>query len=177
MTGPNKKGDLPLGPCPYTDCGSSDAFHYNVDGYGYCFSCKRSYPSKDPTVDWGKDTYPMNESIQKSYNPEIVSTTYKGIRGLDEDVARLYNIQAQLDADGNVVRLAYKYPNNVKYRNELIEPDGKAPKGVSKFWLKEPGRPIEDLHGPDFNSGSSKRIYLTEGEVDSAALYQAVGKT
>ena len=34
-----------------------------------------------------------------------------------------------------------------------------------------------DLFGPSFNAGSSKRIYLTEGEFDAASLYQALGKS
>ena len=33
------------------------------------------------------------------------------------------------------------------------------------------------MFGPDFNAGSSKRIYITEGEFDAASLYQVLGKS
>jgi twinkle protein len=97
----------------------------------------------------------------------VVSTSYKGIRGLDEDVAKMYGIQLQLDADNNPVRYAFKYPTNVKYRGYESK----------KIWFKERGQKNNKLFGPAFNAGSSKRLYLTEGEFDAASLYQALGKT
>ena len=39
--------DNPHKACPFVDCGSSDAFNWNDDGYGYCHSCGESYPSKN----------------------------------------------------------------------------------------------------------------------------------
>lgn len=102
---------------------------------------------------------------------EIKGITYEGIRGLDPDVAKLYGIQAQVDEAGDIVQYAFKYPNNVKYRDNA--PPGKD----KKIWMKERGVTILDLFGPDFNAGSSKRIYITEGEFDAASLFQALGKT
>lgn len=171
-----KKSDRNAQPCPYVDCGSSDAFSYNEDGYGWCFSCKSAYPSKKETFEWAKETYPVSER-EPPKDDTIVSASYEGIRGIDEDVAKLYKLQAQLNSDNEVVRYAFSYPNNVKYRNARIGPNEKAPKGVNKFWNKHDNQPIRDLFGPDFNSGSSKRLYLTEGEFDAPSLYQALGKT
>lgn len=71
-----------------------------------------------------------------------------------------------MDAEGDPVRYAFKYPNNVKYRGYEEK----------KFWTEEKGS-IVDLFGPEFNAGSSKRLYLTEGEFDAASLYQALGKS
>lgn len=102
---------------------------------------------------------------------EIKGTTYEGIRGLTAEVAKLYGIQGQTDADGNIVQYAFKYPNNVKYRDNA--PPGKD----KKIWLKERGVTLLDLFGPDFNAGSSKRIYITEGEFDAASLYQVLGSS
>lgn len=61
--------DNPHLACPYVDCGSSDAFNWNDDGFGHCHSCSRAYPSKDmPEVfEWVKAEYPLKERR----NPKI----------------------------------------------------------------------------------------------------------
>lgn len=115
---------------------------------------------------WALERYPVKQQQDVKTLP-VSGFTYEGIRGLDEDVAKLYGIQLQTDADGKPVRYAFKHPNNVKYRGyeEKV------------FWTKERGIPFDDLFGPEFNAGTSKRLYLTEGEFDSASLYQILGKT
>lgn len=117
-------------------------------------------------MDWAKESYPVKQQVDIRSVP-VSGITYEGIRGLDPDVCKLYGIQLQTGEDGKPVRYAFKHPDNVKYRgyDEKI------------FWTKEKGRPFEDLFGPDFNAGTSKRIYLTEGEFDAASLYQILGKT
>jgi len=158
--------DQPTQPCPYEECGSSDAFNYNTGGYGKCHSCERSYPSTEKMFDWALETYPVNKRKPPVQQRQVVSATNTGIRGLDTDVAVLYGIQIQMDAEGDPVRYAFKYPSNVKYRGY----------DEKKFWTKDKGTPRE-LFGPDFNAGSSKRLYITEGEFDAASLYQALGKS
>jgi hypothetical protein len=154
--------------CPYPSCDSSDAFSYNSEKKcGKCHSCGRGYPSKEPTYDWASERYPVEEKNNTHQEVEVVSLTYEGIRGIDKDVAKLYNIQLHLDADGEPVRYAFKHKTNVKYRGY----------DEKKFWTKSKGVPMDDLFGPDFNAGSSKRLYLTEGEFDAASLYQVLGKT
>ncbi len=98
---------------------------------------------------------------------EISSFTYEGVRDIDPEVAKLYGIQLQLDSDGNPVRYAFKHKATTKYRGY----------DEKKFWVKDKGTSIDDLFGPDFNAGSSKRLYITEGEFDAASLYQVLGKT
>jgi KaiC/GvpD/RAD55 family RecA-like ATPase len=162
-------GDNPHLACPYTDCGSSDAFNWNDDGYGQCHSCNRSYPSKDmsQTYDWVKQEYPLKER-RKPMEIPVTGGTYNGIRSIDPDVCELFGIQLQTGDNGEAVRYAYKYPQTVKYR--LVS-------DKSKTWTKDRGMGMNHLFGPEFNSGSSKRIYLTEGEFDAASLYQILGKT
>lgn len=144
-------------PCPFVGCDSSDAFSYNTDGFGKCHSCNRKYPSRNSTHEWAKEMYPVKETQEQSSYKEPVRTTFEGIRGLDEDIAKLYSIQRQYFEDGSY-REAFKYPNNVKYRNDA--PAGSKEK---KFWTKQKGA-LLDLFGPSFNAGSSNRLYLTEGE-------------
>lgn len=155
-------------PCPYEDCGSSDAFSWNeLEQVGKCHSCDKGYPSRGMKIfDWARDDYPLKERKPQVTQREIASGVYKGIRSIDPDVCELYGIQLQLDAAGDPVRYAFKWPTNVKYRGY----------DEKKFWLKERGS-LDDLFGPDFNKGSSNRIYITEGEFDAASLYQILGKT
>lgn len=157
--------DTPHQPCPYVKCGSSDAFSYNSEGFGYCHSCGKSYPSKEEVFDWTKEEYPVKE---KPKEREVTRVSFHGVRGLDEDVARLYGIQNQYDQDGELFRNALQWSDNVQYRNYHREP---------KYLWKERGKKVQDLFGPDFNLGSNKRLYLTEGGIDAASLFQALGKT
>lgn len=160
-------------PCPYKSCGSSDAFAWNEEGYGYCHSCGESYPSKKKLLvfDWVKSEYSLPDKTTRSDRVKtIVKATSRNVRGLEQDVAKLYDIQNHLDEDGEVVRTAIKWPDgNIQYR---YYDDEKA-----KYIFKDKGKEVLDLFGPSFNTGSSKRLYITEGAIDAASLYQALGKT
>ena len=160
--------DNPHQACPFEDCGSSDAFNWNDDGYGFCHSCGESYPNKHklPVFDWAKQSYPLKrrENIMMK---EVKGVTYNDIRGIDPEICKLYGIQIQTDADGKPVRYAYKYPHTVKYR---------AFDDKSKTWIKDRGVGMNHLFGPEFNSNSSNKLYVTEGEFDAASLYQILGQ-
>jgi KaiC/GvpD/RAD55 family RecA-like ATPase len=118
-----------------------------------------------PTHDWAKEEYPIKLRVNsKTTQPDGV--TYEDIRSLDPDVAKYYGIQLQT-YQGQPLRYAYKYPNNTKYRDYYDK---------QKSWYKETGLGATDLFGPDFNAGTSKRIYITEGEFDAASLYQILDK-
>ena len=161
----NSSNEITHQPCPFEDCASSDAFSYNlVTKVGKCHSCNRGYPNSAKKFDWAEATYPSPPPKIDLRNVKVISGRYEGIRGLDEDVAKLYNIQLQIGEGGEPVRYAFKYKDNVKYRGYHEK----------KFWTKERGS-LTELFGPDFNAGSSKRIYITEGEFDAASLYQVLG--
>jgi len=163
----NDKNEISHQPCPYEECASSDAFAYNlVKKVGHCHSCNRDYPGRDKMFAWAESTYPMPTPKVDLRNTKVISGRYDGVRGLDEDVAKLYNIQIQYGEGGKPVRYAFKYSNNVKYRGY----------DEKKFWLKERGS-LNELFGPNFNAGSSRKLYLTEGEFDAASLYQILGKS
>ena len=158
----------PHQPCPYKDCQSSDAFSWNDTGFGRCHSCGKSYPAKGMKglMEWATETYPVKQQVEVHKIP-VAGITYEGIRGIDPDVCKLYGIQLQVGEDGTPVRYAFKHTDNIKYRGY----DEKV------FWLKEK-RGIEDLFGQEIaNTGTSKKIFITEGEFDAASLYQILGKT
>jgi|TARA_R110000744_G_scaffold64017_2_gene131628 twinkle protein len=161
--------DTPHSPCPYEECASSDAFNWNDDGYGFCHSCHQSYPTKNmpATFGWAKEEYPLKDNRQPQVIP-VEGVKYTGIRSIDPDVCKLYGIQIQTGPNGEDVRYAFKYPHTTKYRmcNDK-----------SKSWVKDRGLGMNHLFGPEFNAGTGKRIYITEGEFDAASLYQILGKT
>ena len=161
--------EIPHKPCPFEDCQSSDAFSFNTDkGTGKCHSCGKGYPPPrmKGLLAWATEEYQVKQQTDIRSVP-VTGVTHDGIRGIDPDVCKLYGIQLQTGADGKPVRYAFKHNDNVKYRGyeEKV------------FWTKEKGKPFEDLFGPEFNAGTSKRIYITEGEFDAASLYQILGKT
>jgi len=160
--------DNPHQACPFEDCGSSDAFNWNDDGYGFCHSCGESYPNKHrlPVFDWAKQSYPLKRR-ENVMMKEVKGVTYDDIRGIDPEICKLYGIQIQTDADGKPVRYAYKYPHTVKYR---------AFDDKSRTWIKDKGVGMNHLFGPEFNSNSSNKLYVTEGEFDAASLYQILGQ-
>lgn len=177
MTTDYKKGEKPPTlvhqECPYVDCGSSNAFSFWADeGTGHCHSCAAKglngkYPSNREVYDWAKEVYPPARPKPNAKKATIVRSGFEGIRGLDPDVAQMFGIQLQYDANGDPVRYAFKYPHTVKYRDYNDK---------SNTWVKDIGVGMAELFGPPFNAGSSKRIYLTEGEFDAASLYQIMGK-
>lgn len=140
------------GTCP--KCGSNDAVTWFDDGRGHCHGgCG------------GATVY--KEGYVPIHKREIKGVSYKGIRNIDEDVCKMFGIQLQLDENNKPVRYAFKYEDNTKYRAYDFK----------KFWFKEAGLGNDSLFGPEFNAGSSKRLYLTEGEFDAASLFQALGKS
>ena len=145
--------DLPVKThlkCP--NCGANDAFSLWSNGIGFCHS-------------EGKRI--VTEAFVDPKKTEPDSFTCKGIRGIDEDVAKLYGIQLQ-EYKGKPIRYAFKYPHTVKYRDHADKHNS---------WIKDVGVGMKEFFGPKINPGSSKRIYLTEGEFDAASLYQSMGRT
>ena len=102
--------DNPHQPCPYVDCGSSDAFNWHNDGYGYCHSCGESYPSKTKlsTFDWVQHKYPVKRRVNVM-DIEVNGMTFDGIRSIDPEVCKLYGIQIQTDKDGNPIPVSYTH--------------------------------------------------------------------
>ena len=75
-------------PCPYDECGSSDAFSYNlVTKVGKCHSCNRGYPGRDSKFEWAESTYPPPPPKIDLKQARVISGRHDGIRGLEEDVA------------------------------------------------------------------------------------------
>ena len=136
--------------CP--NCGANDAFSLWSNGIGFCHS-------------EGKRIFTEAYMDPKKIEPD--SVTYKNIRSIDEEVCKKYGIQIQ-EYKGNPARYAFKYPHTTKYRDYNDKHNS---------WVKDLGVGMKEFFGPKINPGSSKRIYITEGEFDAASLYQAMDCT
>lgn len=170
-------------PCIYEDCGSSDAFFYNTDGYGNCRSCQRKYPIKgynysqevleryppiwkvrqqeeDPFGHLGEDDFLR----ELSYTPKDIKPHNEGgfvaVRGIRPDTMEFYGVKTFQGADGPV-KQEYVYPSGGKKIRYW-------PKSFSAENLK-----MDELFGMNlWNAGSSKFVTVTEGELDALSAYQ-----
>lgn len=157
--------EKPHQPCPYTDCGSSDAFSYNTDGFGRCHSCERGYPSKDATYSWAKERYPTVEkdsfdnlrSMMNNVPKSVSQKTYKEMRGITAKTME------EFDVVTDDFTQEYTYPSGGKKVRMLAD---------KKFFTKD-GFKGDELFGMNlFPAGSSKFVTITEGEVDALSAWQ-----
>ena len=151
-------------PCPYEDCGSSDAFSYNTRGIGKCFSCKRAYPSKDKMFDWADEVYPKAGSKSPKLvidnEPEVkVGGRYTEWRGISIKTMETYDVMTF----GNKESQVYKYPSGGTKTRNLKE----------KAFYTSKGFVTDELFGMDrFVAGCSKILTITEGELDALSVHQ-----
>jgi len=154
-------------PCPFVSCASSDAFSWNPDkGTGRCHSCGEGYPSRERTFDWAKQQYKVGEFMDgrlstMSYTPKMIESSSAGqhlaMRGLTVATMKEFNVLTYDD------RQEYVYPSGgIKVRRL----DEKA------FYAKN-GFKGDELFGMNlFTSGCSKKVTVTEGELDALSAAQ-----
>tara|TARA_R110000850_G_scaffold182689_2_gene308194 strand:+ start:1209 stop:2822 length:1614 start_codon:yes stop_codon:yes gene_type:complete len=160
-------------PCPYVDCGSSNAFSYNTKGFGLCFSCKTNYPSSNPKFDWVEKEYPPLGSVKTEDDDifavapipikEVVkdrgSWEYKSMRGISERTMETYNVKTYKKG----ATQEYVYPSGGIKTRDLKDKD----------FFVSPGFKTEELFGMNFfTAGCSKTLTITEGELDALSAYQ-----
>ena len=106
--------DIAHQPCPYTACGSSDAFSYNTDGYGKCHACNKGYPSRDQMFEWAKEKYPTKKGetvadVFETFTPKRIDTPSDGkwvaMRGITAQTMEDYGVKTYSD------RQEYVYPS------------------------------------------------------------------
>ena len=157
--------EKPHQPCPYIDCGSSDAFSYNTDGFGRCHSCDRGYPSKDAMHPWAKERYPTVEndgfdnlrSMVSSQPTSMSQKTYKEMRGITAKTME------EFDVVTDDFTQEYTYPSGGKKVRMLAD---------KKFFTKD-GFKGDELFGMNlFPAGCSKFVTITEGELDAMSAWQ-----
>lgn len=161
-------------PCPYVDCGSSDAFSWNTEKQvGYCNSCGKGYPTKHMRIhSWAKEQYPLKEldkvqAVQSFSKPQAVNYREDcfGYRGITYDTMKFYKCLTQFDEANNPISHKYVYPSgSIKTR---VFP---------KSFHVASGFKSDELFGMNlFGPGSAKAVTITEGELDAMSAFQMLG--
>lgn len=165
-------------PCPFSSCGSSDAFGWNTETHvGYCFSCGGKYPSKGMKLfDWAKETYPLANNYsepadavdnrkKKEDTPTVgITGEYQAYRGITAKTMEFYGVKTYKNEKGEYDRHVYVYPNG----------GSKTRVFPKTFFAKDFGS--DTLFGMNlFPAGSTSSITITEGELDAMSAYQMQG--
>ena len=146
-------------PCPYEDCGSSDAFSYNTESMaGRCHSCERKYRFNQEE----KDDWEMPEQEQIRPVPtEVLTPVYRSVRSISKETMEFFGVKTFLDSQGKEIKQDYPYPSG----------------GIkTRFFPKEfraKNLKTDELFGMNlWNAGSGKIVTITEGELDAMSAYQ-----
>lgn len=151
------------GPCD--ECGSSDANCYYTDGHYYCFSCGHFTPVEG---DEGETKRPA----KKAPPADLIDYEVKALskRGISLETARLY--------DYGVGRFSGQPVQVANYKDLHGNPVGQK----LRFKDKEEGMPYlgsqkkAALFGA-WRAGKSRRIVITEGEIDALSMSQMMGNS
>ena len=150
--------------CPYTDCGSSDAFSFNSEkGVGKCHSCGRGYPSRHATEDWAKTEYPtiQNEESYEVTEAKIQTGKFLECRGITIPTMEKFGIVTGI-VDNKPVAHKYVYPSG-----------GEKLRRFPKSFSAANGFRGDELFGMNlFPAGKAKTLTITEGELDAASGWQ-----
>ena len=159
--------DITRQPCPHPDCGSSDAFSYNTDGFGKCFSCGNSYPMRGVSYSQEMlDRYPLkNQSYTKAETFTDRSYSYIAMRGISNKTMEHFDVKTLVDDNGEPVQQEYIYPSGGKKIRQL-------PKSFRAVGMKTDELWAMNLFPP----GCSKTVTITEGELDAMSVWQMVQK-
>jgi twinkle protein len=154
-------------PCPFSSCGSSDAFSYETNKkVGFCHSCGGKYSYKSVGLqDWAEDKYPTNKESNymnvTEFTPKRIEDLsegkYEAMRGINASTMQDYNVLTYDD------RQEYIYPSGgIKVRKL----------GEKAFYAKD-GFKGDELFGMNlYPAGCSKIVTITEGELDALSVCQ-----
>lgn len=148
-------------PCP---CGkSSDAYAIDLEGDGFCFSCKKYFNDKEEELE------EENEQLDSTRGAE--GTTYLDYeyyphRNISKRTYEFYDIKTTIK-DSKPYQTGFEYPGRgVKIRNHIFNKP--RDKWFTKGDMGSPG-----LFGLDkFDPGSKEYIVITEGMYDAPAVYE-----
>ena len=154
-------------PCPFVDCGSSDAFKWwGDDGNGYCHSCGGNYPKDNGQLfNWAKERYPTVEkdgfdslrSMVSSPKQPLSEKSYKAMRGITAKTMEEFGVMS----DDFIQE--YTYPSGGKKVRMIAD---------KKFYTKDNFKG-DELFGMNlFPAGCSKFVTITEGELDAMSAHQ-----
>lgn len=143
-------------PCP--DCGSSDALIINDDGSTKCYSCGKFTPSETP-----QDKTP--ETTPKDFIKGKIKEINE--RFLTSDSCKKYSYRVGTYKGRDVHIATYRDLDNKPVFQKIRFIDDKTFMTIGKF------KPL--LFGMHLFKGNTKKLIITEGEIDCLSTYQVVG--
>lgn len=175
-------------PCPYDNCGSSDAMAVYVqeDGSedGTCYSCgqysRDPYGASDPTRvtsitrSHGTLQAGTNSAPQGSFGTisleDGLTHPVRAIRdrGIDHATAEHFNVRIGVSSTDGETPIYHLYP---RYRDG--DQVGWKKKTQDKQFMSTGGQDV-DLFGLHLCKDGGKKIWITEGELDAMSVYQAL---
>ena len=168
-------------PCHDEDgCASSDAMQVYSDGHGYCFSCEKHFKASELSGDdeiLDLETFTQGKSNAQSDFKR--TTTFSPIQGRDrgfrerhitKQVATFFGVKSVEQTPGGRI-LEHWYP----YFNEEGEVSSYKVRKMPKDFRSEPsGVSPTELFGQRLFPSGGKRLIITEGELDTLAVAQAL---
>ena len=143
-------------PCP--DCGSSDALLINEDGSTKCFSCGKFTPTDGENLSTANDTYDIDFLKGRAMSlpsRKILQDTCKRYKYMTSAFnGHPCEIATYRDLKGNPVF------QKVRFTDE------------KRFMIIGKYKPV--LYGMHLFSGQTKKLIITEGEIDCLSVSQVV---
>lgn len=145
-------------PCP--DCGSSDALLINDDGSTKCYSCGKFTPSPDGS---------SSQEAKNECPADFLKGRALGIdsRKLNKDTCSKFKYMTGTYQGKKVQIATYRDFENRPVFQKIRFVDDKQFITIGKF------KPI--LYGMHLFKGNTKKLIITEGEIDCLSVYQVVG--
>jgi twinkle protein len=154
----NEANFLKHGPCP--ECGSSDAVGIYDDGHGHCFSCQAHFNDYEKPAAVPKPSLPPT-----SPHDGLTELSFSGLtsRGITEATCKFWNYQIG-HYQGRPVQVAnYRLDggnvSKVRFQDKNFLQIGKGRLPLFGSWLFQRG-------------ANSKRLVVTEGEIDAMSVSQ-----
>lgn len=171
--------------CPSEDCSSSDAFHVyqaqeNGTHYGHCFVC--GFHPWDLNEDFSETKAKAREvSHQLSTRQRLKSVMQLedilalpirdlSSRGLSQNTCEAYGVRVALSERDGITPTSHFYP--IYKHNKLSGFKQRIIKDKRFFTHGDCESP--QMFGQQNCTGSTKTLYITEGECDCLALYQTL---
>jgi len=165
-------------PCPIDGCNSSDGYHIDEDGKGYCFSCDRSTFPDSGTLR-GKDMVvkiPASIEHIKDY-----PSTAMPERGISLEVATKYGVKCEAsESTGLPEKYFFPYYKDGKitgYKVCHVKKKEVKNKVTGEITLKKVMYSVGDTQNAELFGSHAVRekgqmIIITEGEIDTLSAYQ-----
>lgn len=155
------------GPCPFPECGSSDAFTTYTDGVGHCFSC-----GKSKKVETNMDSYEPITFTELTKFSDIRHYRSYAItsRGISQEVIDHFGIKMSVTDTGTPEAHFYPY---TKHGIIVAYKERKLPK---EFKTHGDFKDCE-LFGQSACVAGKHRLVITEGELDACAVAQSMLST